>query len=324
MIDEVRRGMAEEGIDALVLRPSPDFRYLGGRDDGYLVLAGDGPPVAVTGPLEAAALIPPSARRVGVDPEMRAWELFSLRVAAELVLASTVLAPLRLRRGSAEVAATERASAAVDAIVLAARELAWFGTTERAMARRLWAMMIEAGCEEVLSVLVAAGEHTAVPGHAPCDRVINPGDALLVSVCGRWDGYCAEVARVFAVAEPPEDFEAMYSVVLAAQRAALDALRPGVTAAEAGRVVRDVIDGSGYGDYAGDRPGRGVGLGSAEGPWLVPGDATVFVPGMTVCLEPAIYLPELFGARVADVAVCSPGGARLLSTSSPALYVIDR
>ncbi|MGV9538676.1 aminopeptidase P family N-terminal domain-containing protein, partial [Streptosporangium sandarakinum] len=95
MIDEVRRRMAEEGVDALVLRPSPDFRYLGGLDDGYdgyLVLTGEGPPVAAAGPREAAALLPAAVRRVGVDPEMRARELFSLPVDAELVLASSVLA----------------------------------------------------------------------------------------------------------------------------------------------------------------------------------------------------------------------------------------
>ncbi|MEU0519180.1 M24 family metallopeptidase [Streptosporangium sp. NPDC006007] len=324
MIDEVRRRMTAEGIDALVLRPSPDFRYLGGRGDGYLVLTHDRPPAAASGPLEAAALIPPSARRVGVDPEMRARELFSLRVEAEVVLASAVLAPLRLRRGAAELAAAERSASAADAVLLAAHELSWFGTTERAMARRLWAMMVETGCEEVLSVLVAAGEHTAVPRHTPCDRVINPGDALLISVCGRWAGHCAEVARVFAVAEPPEDFEAMYSVVLSAQRAALDALRPGVTSAEVGRIIRGVIEDSGYGCHAGNRPGRGLGLSQDESPWLVPGDETVLAPGTTLCVEPAIYLPELFGARVADVVVCAPWGARRLSTSSHPLHVIDR
>ncbi|MFB9709312.1 M24 family metallopeptidase [Streptosporangium sandarakinum] len=326
MIDEVRRRMAEEGVDALVLRPSPDFRYLGGLDDGYdgyLVLTGEGPPVAAAGPREAAALLPAAVRRVGVDPEMRARELFSLPVDAELVLASSVLAPLRLRRGPAEIAATGRAAAAADAVLSAARGLAWFGATERAMARRLRAALAEAGCEETLSVLVAAGEHTALPRHAACDRVINPGDALLVSVCGRWDGHCAEVARVFAVAEPPEDFEAMYSVVLAAQRAALDAVRPGVTAAEVGRAVREVIDGSGYGEYAGRRPGRGVGRSHEESPWLVPGDGTVLEPGTTICLEPAIYLPELFGARVADVVVCAPEGGRRLSSLPWELCVVD-
>ncbi|MDP9842393.1 M24 family metallopeptidase [Streptosporangium lutulentum] len=323
MIDEVLLRMAEEGIDALILRPSPDFRYLGGRGDGYLVVTMDGPPAVATGPLEAAALVPVSARRVGVDPEMRAGELFSLRVEAELVLASAVLAPLRLNRGPAEVSASEHAASAADAVLLMAREPAWFGATERAMARRLWAMMIEAGCEEVRSVLVAAGEHSAVPGHVPCDRVINPGDALLVSVCGRWGDHYAEVARVFAVAEPPEDFEAMYSVVLAAQRAAFDALRPGVPAAEAGRAAREVIEDSGYGHYAAERLGRGVGLGHDEGPWLAPGDPTVLAPGMTVCVEPAIYLPDLFGARVADVVVCTPTGARRLSGSSQSLHVLD-
>lgn len=323
MIDEVRLRMAEEGIDALVLRPSPDFRYLGGEGEGFLVLTGEGPPALVAGPLEAAALIPSSARRVGIDSEMRAWELFSLRIEAELVLASAVLAPLRLRRGPQELAAAERAATAAEAVLLMARELSWFGTTERAMARRLWAMMVETGCEEVLSVVVAAGEHTALAGHTPCDRVINPGDALLVSVCGRWGGYCSEVARVFAVAEPPEDFEAMYSVVLAAQGALLDALRPGLTAAQAGRIAWEVIEGSGYGNYAAPCPGRGIGLGHEEDPRFLPGDETVLAEGTTVCVEPAIYLPELFGARVADVAVCAPGGARRLSQGSRSLYVID-
>jgi Xaa-Pro aminopeptidase len=190
------------------------------------------------------------------------------------------------------------------------------------MARRLRALLAETGCEEPMSVLVAAGEHSAVPGHAPCGRVINPGDALLVSVCGRWDGYCAEVARVFAVAEPPEDFEAMYSVVLAAQQAALECVRPGVPATRAAGIAGEVIDGSGYGRFAAGRHGRGIGLSAEEPPWLAPGET--FAAGMAVCLEPAIYVPDLFGARVADVVVCTSDEPRRLSLSPRALHVIDR
>lgn len=334
VIEAVRAGMAEAGIDALLLRPSPDFRYLGGHspeaEDGsgvpglrgrYLVVPLDRPPAAAAGPAQAAALVPPTARRVAVDPQMPAAELFALRLDAELVLASAVLAPLRLRKRPEEVTAMRRAAAAADAVLLAARELAWFGATERAMARRLRAMLAETGCEGTPSVLVAAGEHSAEPGHVPCERVVNPGDALLVGVAGRWDGYCAEAARVFAVAEPPEDFDAMYSVVLAAQQAAADRVRPGVPCAEAARSAREVIDGSGYGDYAGERPGRGIGLSLAEGPWLGAGET--FAPGMVVCLEPAIYLPDLFGARVADVVVCGEGGPETLGAASRALHVLD-
>ncbi|MCT9930218.1 M24 family metallopeptidase [Planotetraspora sp. A-T 1434] len=322
MIEDVRAGMAEAGADALVLRPSPDFRYLGGRGGGYLVLTPDGPLSTVAAPAEAAALIPSSARRVAVDPEMRASELFALGLDTELMLASAVLAPLRLRKRPEEVAAMRRAASAADAVLLSARELAWFGATERAMAFRLRAVLAETGCEDVISVVVAAGEHTAVAAHTPCDRVINPGDALLVSVCGRWDGYCAEVARVFAVAEPPDDFEAMYSVVLSAQHAALEAVRPGVPAAEPARIAREVIDGSGYGHYAAGRQARGIGLSPEEGPR--PASDEVFSPGMTVCLEPGIFLPELFGARVADVVVCGSRGPEPLSLSSPSLHVMDR
>lgn len=319
-LDAVRRAMLGAGVDALVLRPSPDFRFLGGRGGGYLVLTTDGPPVETADP---AALVPPRARRVGVDDEMRVRELFGLAVDAELVPASAVLAPLRLRKQPHEVAAIGRAAAAAEAVLTVARELAWFGVTERAMAHRFRMLLVETGCEEVVSVVVAAGEHTALPGHLPSDRVINPGDALLVSVCGRWDGFCAEVARVFAVAEPPEDFEAMYSVVLSAQQAALDAVRPGVAAADVARAAREVIEESGYGRYAAPHLGRGVGRGHDEGPWLGAPDQVVLGTGMTLCLEPAIRLPELFGARVADVVACTPDGAALLSGSPRDLHVVE-
>ncbi|TYB71435.1 M24 family metallopeptidase [Nonomuraea sp. PA05] len=310
--------MVEAGIDALVLRPSPDFRFLGGAQGPFLVLTQDG--LAETA--DPAALVPQEARRVGVDPEMRVRELFGLAIEAELVPATPVLAPLRLRKEPYEVEALRRAVAAAEGVLERVPELAWFGESERAMAARLRPLLLESGCEELLSLRVAAGEHTARPAHLPTRRVINPGDALGVSVCGRWDGYCAEAARVFVVAEPPEDFEAMYSVVLAAHRAGLAALRPGVPAGEVARAVAEVIDGSGYGRFAAARTGRGVGLGPDEGPR--PGEDTPLEPGMTFCLEPAIHVPDLFGARVADVVLCAEDGALPLGTAPHTLHVLDR
>jgi Xaa-Pro aminopeptidase len=316
----VRAAMAAAGIDALVLRPSPDFRFLGGRGEGFLVVTAE--TLAETG--DPAALVPRRARRVGVDPEMRVRELFGLTVEAELVPATAALGPLRLRKEPYEVAAVGRAAEAAEAVLRQARELAWFGATERAMAAGLRALLLESGCEEVLSLRVAAGEHTSAPGHVPGERVINPGDALVVSVCGRWDGYCAEVARVFAVAEPPEDFEAMYSVVLAAHAAALASVRPAAPAAAVARAAGEVIDGSGYGRFAAPHVGRGLGLGHDEAPRLRQDDRTPLGPGMTLCLEPAIYLPGLFGARVADVVACTATGPAPLTTGPRTLHVLDR
>ncbi|MFI9556515.1 M24 family metallopeptidase [Nonomuraea endophytica] len=319
-VGAVRVAMAEAEVDALVLRPSPDFRFLGGRGEGFLVVTREN--YAETG--TPGTLIPAAARRVGVDPEMRVRELFGLSVDAELVPAGAVLAPLRLRKDQGELDAIARAAAAADGVVARARELRWFGATERAMARHLRVAMLESGCEEILGVQVAAGEHTAIPAHRPTDRVINPGDALQVAVRGRWDGYCAEVARVLAVAEPPEDFDALYSVVLAAQSAALDGVRQALPAASVARSAQSMIEESGYGQFAAGHFGRGVGLADDEPPHLSPADPTTLTPGMALCLEPAVYLPDLFGARLADVALCTESTPRLLTTPPPALVVLDR
>lgn len=314
-----REAMAAAGIDALVLRPSPDFRLLGGRGRDFLVVTRD----------RAAETADPcpwleGARRVGVDGEMRVRELFGLAVEAELVPAGQVLAPLRLRKEPEEVAAVGRAALAAEAVLGHARELSWFGATERAMAARLRVLLLETGCEKVLSVRVAAGEHTAAPGHRPTDRVINPGDALLVSLAVRWDGCCAEVARAFAVAEPPDDFDALYAVVRAAQAAAVTAARPPAAASAVAQAVAQAIDGSGYGRYAAPGAGRGVGLGTDEGPWLRAGDDTPLEPGMVLCLEAAVHVPDLFGARLADVVVCEPDGCAPLTTSPGPLPVLER
>ncbi|MFI6503234.1 M24 family metallopeptidase [Nonomuraea typhae] len=307
-------------MDALVLRPSPDFRFLGGRGDGFLVVTRDA--FAETG--DPGPLVPVSARRVGVDPEMRVRELFALAVDAELVPAGAVLAPLRLRKEAEELDAIALAARAADEVLASAREWRWFGATERAMARRMYVQLLESGCEEVLDVRVSAGEHTALPAHRPTDRVINPGDALHVSVRGRWNGYCAEVARTMAVAEPPDDFDALYTVILAAQRAALGAVRQAHSAASVAAAAQTVIDDSGYGRFAATHCGRGLGLAADEPPVLSASDPTELAPGMALCLEPAVYLPDLFGARLADVALCTSSAPRLLTTPPPALPVLDR
>lgn len=312
-LEAVRAAMRREGIDALVLRPSPDFRFLGGRGDAYLVVTHEGAPYETLDPTVSRA------RRVGVDPEMRVAELFALRIDAELVPASAVLASLRQVKEAHELTALARAGGAAGAALDMVQAQPWFGRSERDMAVRLRVALAETGCEEALSVRVSAGSHTSRARHLPSERVINPGDAVQVSVLGRWDGYCAEVARVYAVAEPPEDYEAMYSVVLAAHQAALSAVRPGVTVGAVSAAASAVIDGSGYGPFAGPLTGRGIGLGHHE---PIP-DATVLRPGMTLVLEPAIHLPDLFGARLAGVVACTSNQAAALTPPPTGLHILD-
>ncbi|WP_248961323.1 M24 family metallopeptidase [Sphaerisporangium perillae] len=313
--------MSEAGLDALVLRSSPDLRYVAGRDaSGFLVLVPGLPPGFAADAAQAAELIPASVSRVGVDGEMRAHELFVLRVDADLVLASAVLDPLRMRKRPEEIAAIERAAAAADRVLAAARELSWFGATEDGMARRLAA---GPDPEVGVSVVVAAGENTARPRHVPSGRVINPGDAVTIRVAARADGYHALASRAFVVAEPPEDFDAVHAVLLSAGTAAADAVRPGVTAAEVDAAAWTVLDESGYGPYATRGTGHGVGLDPQERPWLTAADRTVLAPGMTLAIEPGIHVPDLYGAQVGDVVECTESGGRTMNRAPRALHVLD-
>src|SRR5690606_13168649 len=166
--------MAAAGIDALVLRPSPDFRFLGGRGDGFLVVTAE----AAVETADPRPYLLEGVRRVGVDPEMRVRELFGLAVEAELVPAAQVLAPLRLVKEPYEVALAEAAARATEAVLGYARELSWFGATEREMAGRRRVLALEAGREEVPAARVTAGPGPAGPRRAPAARVIQAGDAL--------------------------------------------------------------------------------------------------------------------------------------------------
>lgn len=324
-LERVRARMIEHGVDVLVLRPSSNLRYLAdSARHGFLVITPDGRPEHVR---DASPLIPKGAR-VAIDPQMPARELLSIqeRLGPQTLFASAepLLAPLRMRKSDAEIAAMERAAVAADRAVAMAAELRWSGTTEREMARLLRVLLLETGHDEVTLVTVAAGEHSAAPYHRPTERVINPGDAVLVNIGGRHEGYCSDITRMFVVAEPPEDFEAMYSVVLAVHSAACEAVRPGVTAAEIDEVCRTAIAASGYGDFFVHRTGHGVGLDQFEPPYLTSADRTVIEPGMTMSVQPAIYLPGLYGARIEDVVVCTDIGARRLNQSPRLLIVTDR
>ncbi|MCW2876121.1 MAG: aminopeptidase [Sphaerisporangium sp.] len=313
--------MAEAGLDALVLRPSSDLRYVAGHDaSGFLVLVPGLPPGFAADAAEAATLVPPSVARVGVDAQMRAHELFVLRVDADLVLASAVMDPLRIRKRPDEIAAIERAAATADHVLTVARGLPWFGATEYGMARRL---ATDPGAEGVVSVVVAAGENTARPHHVPAGRVINPGDAVSIRVTAESGGYHAHASRGFVVAEPPEDYDAVYAVLLSARDAAAEALRPGVTAAEVDAAAWTVLDESGYGPYVTRGTGHGVGLDHREGPWLTAADRTVLAPGMTMTIEPGIHVPDLYGAQVGDVVECTESGARTMNLAPRALHVLD-
>ena len=137
------------------------------------------------------------------------------------------------------------------------------------------------------------------------------------------DGYCSDGTRTFATGEPGEEAREVYEVVLEAQQAALDAVRPGAKGEDVDAVAREVIDDAGHGERFGHGLGHGVGLEVHEAPRLSPRSDDVLDAGEVVTVEPGIYLPGELGVRIEDLVVVTEDGYRNLSTLPKELQLVE-
>ena len=104
-----------------------------------------------------------------------------------------------------------------------------------------------------------------------------------------------------------------YAVLQRAQQAAVDAVRPGVTAESVDAAARQVIAEAGFGDRFIHRTGHGIGLDVHEEPYIVAGNKLPLEPGMAFSVEPGIYLPGRWGARIEDIVVVTEDGVSRLN-----------
>jgi Xaa-Pro aminopeptidase len=355
-----RKELAERGMDALLLGPSADLLHLIGYQapplerltllvlpaagDARLVVPALEAPLArdhlggldlevaawketedpvalVRDTLDAAGA---ATGRLGVGDQL--WSAFLLRLQAALPgaafeAASAVTRQLRMRKDPEEVAALARAAAAVDRVVDGMEGLRWAGRTELELAGELQAA-IRDGHDEVCFTIVGSGPNAASPHHIAARRVIQPGDAVVVDIGGRLDGYCSDTTRTLVVGEPPPGFQEAYAVLHAAQLAGCAAVGPGVPAEAVDAACREVIAAAGYGEHFIHRTGHGIGLEEHEDPYLVAGNREPLEPGMTFSVEPGIYLPGRFGARIEDIVTCTDEGGRRLNVTSRDLRVV--
>ncbi|SFE63412.1 Xaa-Pro aminopeptidase [Actinacidiphila alni] len=359
-LTKARTEAAAAGVQALLVSPGPDLRYLTGYQAlplerlTCLVVPVEGDPFLVVPRLEQpsaqaspagglgieivgfdetddaygliARRLPAGTARFAVDDHMWAQKLLAFQAAlprAEAVLAGDVLAELRMRKTPAEVDALRRAGGAIDRVHRRIGEWLRPGRTEREVAKDIADAIVEAGHARMDFVIVGSGPNGASPHHEVSDRVIRTGDPVVIDIGGTTaEGYCSDSTRTYAVGEPPAAFRELYDVLLRAQTAQTEAVRPGITAEELDAVGRDIITDAGYGDHFIHRTGHGIGLDTHEEPYIVAGSKRPLEPGMAFSVEPGIYLPDTFGARIEDIAVCTESGGERLNLTGRDLVVL--
>ncbi|MGZ5334058.1 MAG: M24 family metallopeptidase [Solirubrobacterales bacterium] len=241
----------------------------------------------------------------------------------ELVAAGDLVEELRAVKDPGEVGRVAAAAELADDVYRWAIERGLVGRREEDVARDVQARMRELGAEPSFPPIVAAGPNGALPHAEPGEREIGPGELVVFDMGAMLDGYCSDCTRTFATGALDEDARAVYEIVLSAQAAGLEALRPGISGKAADDSARELIRAAGHGDDFGHGLGHGVGLEVHEGPRLSPSSTDDLREGNVVTVEPGIYLAGRFGVRIEDLVVVEADGPRILSGLSKELTVVS-
>lgn len=236
----------------------------------------------------------------------------------------SVLDPLRLRKGAAEVASLRRAVQALETALLQTLSRLRPGMTEREICNDLTVAILQAGGETVaLEPLVQSGPSSALPHGRTGKRPVAEGDLLLIDFTTTVDGYYADMTRTSVVGREADDRQQdVYAAVKAANQAGRDAARPGVTCQEVDRAARRVIVDAGYGEYFIHRTGHGLGLDVHEAPSIVEGNRTPLEGGMVFTIEPGIYIEGWGGVRIEDNVIVTRDGVESLTAFDRSLRVV--
>jgi Xaa-Pro aminopeptidase len=368
-LEGAARLVRERGLAALLVGVGPDMRYLAGypaspseRLTLLVVLPGRRPTLIAPRLELAPARLSPSVAgglvelvgweetedphglaarlvrdgggsgSVAVSDLLTAMHLLKIQSAlpgVPFVSAAAVMKSLRIVKHPDEIEILRRAGAAADRVVDAIAAGKLVGRTEADVSREVYDRLQAEGHQTPTFGIVASGPNSASPHHASADRVIGPGDAIVLDLGGLLDGYGSDTTRTLWVTggdpahHPDDEFLRLYAILHAAQVEATHAVRPGVPAERIDAVAREIISAGSHGAHFIHRVGHGIGVEGHEDPYLVAGNGELLAEGMAFSVEPGIYLEGRYGARIEDIVVCGAEGPIILNNSSRELRVVD-
>jgi Xaa-Pro aminopeptidase len=331
--------MPLERLTMLVIRPGLEPRMVVPRLELGAAEAGLRTPIAIStwdetdDPYVLAVDGLRGTGRIAVSGTLPALHLLRIQAAltasAAYVLASTVLRDLRMIKDADEIALLRAAARAADRVVARIANGRLIGRTEADVAREVRERLVDEGHDEAHFAIVGSGPNSASPHHEASDRLIEAGEPIVLDIGGTLGGYGSDVTRTLWVTggdstnAPDPRFRALFDVLYRAQATGSAAVRPGASCEAIDAAAREVIDAAGYGEAFFHRTGHGIGLDGHEDPYLVAGNPLPLQAGMAFSVEPGIYYPGEYGARIEDIVVCGEDGPIVLNEAPRELTVVN-
>ncbi len=255
-------------------------------------------------------------KRIGVEEEHLSLSLARALegMGVELVSAQSVISELRAIKDGDEVEAISKALRIAERAFRDTLGKVKVGDPELQVAALLEYRMKSLGAENpAFDSIVASGARSALPHGVASDKAIGRGEIVLFDFGCRYRGYCSDLTRIAYMGGVDGEMEALRRIVLKAQRAAFEVIKPGVDVRTVDRAARRVIERAGFGDRFGHGLGHGLGLDVHEYPRISPKGKGRLRRGMVFTVEPGIYIEGRGGVRIEDVVLVTSSGFRLLS-----------
>ena len=343
---KLRKLFRSAEIDALLVTNFKNVTYLTGfrGDDSYLfVTAGDetlitdmryttqldeecpGLKLAVRTPSEKMLPFTESVVsrtkvvRLGIEADSATVALERALTKAlpnvKLVAAEGLVEQLRIVKDKSEIDETRKACRQAERAFDVVRAALRTSMTEADVAAELEYQARRFGAKALsFPAIVAVGPRAALPHAAPSSVQLSTSDFVLVDWGVNSGLYMSDLTRIIVTGKISPKLRKVYGVVLTAQLAAIDAIRPGATCEAVDSVARKIITKAGFGPAFGHSLGHGTGLEIHEAPRFAAGQQTKLLPGMIVTVEPGIYLPGWGGVRIEDDILVTPNGHEVLTS----------
>lgn len=251
----------------------------------------------------------------------RTWKRKFKRI--KLTPTRLLVEKLRMIKKPEEVKDIQRAITITEKVLNKARKSLKVGITELSLAKKIEDWMREIpDTLPAFHPIVAFGSNTSMPHAGLSKKRLCSNNLVLIDLGTAFKGYSSDLTRTFLMGRITREFKKIYSIVLAAQKFAIENIAPGKTGAEIDAAARNYIKKQGYGKYFGHPVGHGIGSIVHEIPRIGPENKYLLKPGMVFTIEPGIYIPSWGGIRIEDMVLVTKKGCEVLTHSPKDLKTI--
>ncbi|KUO58912.1 MAG: Xaa-Pro dipeptidase [Gracilibacter sp. BRH_c7a] len=266
--------------------------------------------------------------RIGVEEEELSlidYRKFQTALhSCQLVDSSNILTKIRQIKDESEIHILRQIISMTDQAFLQIAKMIQPGMTEVEISLELEFSLRKMGAtDRSFDYIVASGLRSSLPHGVATEKKLEKNESLTLDYGGKYKGYCSDLTRTVFLGQPDSKQREIYNIVLEAQQAGIEALKPGITGQEADAVARQVMTKAGYGEYFGHGLGHALGIEVHETPRLNTRETQILQPGMVITVEPGIYIPGWGGVRIEDVILVNDNGVEVLTQAPKQFIIID-